>query len=166
VAGLCWWLAAADRPSRSSQVPGGGRRRQATGGGVVGLPVARGRRAGSRGSPWFPLRCNQLKGVRWRGRLWGPVPAPQGSAVPGPVLSATLFGCCPDGLYVPVPAPLAPPASGPAPRKFFSGAPSSLISSEDFPGLALRVDGPARAQLRKLRQQSKQRGERGSWPVT
>src|SRR6476620_8944444 len=51
--------------------------------------------------------------------------------------SITVFGCCPDGLYVPVPAPLAPPSSGPAPRKVFSGAPASLISSEDFPGLAL-----------------------------
>jgi hypothetical protein len=52
--------------------------------------------------------------VRWRDRLLGPVPAPQGSAVPGPVLSATLFGCCPDGLYVSAPAGLAPPSSGPA----------------------------------------------------
>lgn len=23
-------------------------------------------------SHWFPLRCNQLAGVRWRGRLLGP----------------------------------------------------------------------------------------------
>ena len=71
------------------------------------------------------------------------------------------------GLYVPVPAPLAPPfLRGLRPGKVFSGAPSSLISSEDFPGLALRVDGPARAQLRKLRQQPKNNGGEGSWPVT
>jgi hypothetical protein len=29
-------------------------------------------RAGSQGSPWLPLGCNQLLGVRWRGRLLGP----------------------------------------------------------------------------------------------
>jgi hypothetical protein len=58
-------------------------------------------------------RAHQGKGVRWRGRLWGPVPAPQGSAAPGPVLSTT-FWLLSFGLYVSAPAGLAPPSSGPA----------------------------------------------------
>ena len=44
------------------------------------------------------------------------------------------------GSYVPAPARLAPPSSGPASRKFSSGARSSLLSSGNFPALALRVD--------------------------
>jgi hypothetical protein len=99
VAGLRWWLAAADRPSRSNQVPA------AADGGKPGLvsrwlSVARGGR-GSRGSPWFPLRFNQLKGVRWRGRLLGPGAPSQSSGPPGPVcvydvLAAVLTDCtCP-----------------------------------------------------------------------
>jgi hypothetical protein len=59
------------------------------------------------------------------------------------------------GSYVPAPARLAPPSSGPAGPEFPSGARASLISSRNFPPFALRVDGPPRAQLRKLRQQPK-----------
>jgi hypothetical protein len=47
---------------------------------------------------------------------WGQGAPSQSSGPPGPVLSAT-FGCCPDGLYVPAPAGLAPPSSGPAVRE-------------------------------------------------
>ncbi|CAH0217956.1 hypothetical protein SRABI83_02307 [Arthrobacter sp. Bi83] len=36
--------------------------------------------------------------------------------------------------------PLAPPSSGPAVQEFPCGAPSSLISSGNFPPLALRID--------------------------
>ncbi len=123
--------------------------------------------AGSRGSPWFPLRFNQLLGVRWRGRLLGPGRAVAELRTPWPWCVYDVFWLLSFGLYVPVPAPLAPPfLRGLRPGKVFSGAPSSLISSEDFPGLALRVDGPARAQLRKLRQQPKNNGGEGSWPVT
>jgi hypothetical protein len=36
-------------------------------------PGEPGRKACSQGSHWFPLRFNQGSGVRWRGRLLGPV---------------------------------------------------------------------------------------------
>jgi hypothetical protein len=54
------------------------------------LSVARGGR-GSRGSPWFPLRFNQLKGVRWRGRLLGPGAPSQSSGPPEPGVSTTFW---------------------------------------------------------------------------
>ena len=37
-----------------------------------------------------------------RGRLLGPVPASQSSAVPGPVVSTTFFGCCPSDSMCPL----------------------------------------------------------------
>jgi hypothetical protein len=52
-------------------------------------------------------------------------------------------------------------------RKFFSGAPASLISYADFsfPGPA-GGGGLRRPRASKLASSQKQRGERGSWPVT
>jgi hypothetical protein len=109
----------------------------------------------------FPLRSNQLSGVRFAAGCWVQGVPSQSSGPPGPVclrrfLAAVLrIVRARSGPS----SPSVPP--GPAPRKFFSGARSSLISSEDFPCLALRVDGTPRAQLRKLRQQPKNNGGRG-----
>ncbi|MDR6639585.1 hypothetical protein J2Y68_003246 [Paenarthrobacter nitroguajacolicus] len=36
------------------------------------------------------------------GRLLGPVPTSQSSAVPGPVVSTTFFGCCPSDSMCPL----------------------------------------------------------------
>jgi hypothetical protein len=74
------------------------------------------------------------------------------------------FGCCPDGLYVSAPARLAPPSSGPAAQEFPCGAPSSLISSGNFPPLALRVDRPPSATAPQASPAAKTTGERGRWP--
>ena len=62
-------------------------------------------------------------------------------------------------------SPSVPP--GPAVQEFPSGAPSSLISCGNFPHLALRVDRPpSAAEQASLPATKKQRGEKGSWPVT
>lgn len=91
------------------------------------------------GRDWFPLRSNQLSVVRWRGRLLGPVPPSQSSGCPGPVVYVfDVFWLLSFGSYVPAPARLAPPfLRGLRCRKCPSGAPSSLISSGNFPPLAL-----------------------------
>lgn len=89
---------------------------------------------------------------------------------PWPCLSTTFSGCCPSDSKRPpephlTPFPQAPP--GPAAREFPSGAPASLISSGNFPPLALRVDkAPSAAEQASLPATKKQRGERGRWPVT
>lgn len=92
-------------------------------------------------------------GVRWRGRLLGPAPTSQSSALPGPVVSTTFFGCCPDGLYVSAPARPAPPNS-------------SLISFGNFPPLPLRVDRPPSATAPQASPAAKTTRERRRWPIT
>jgi hypothetical protein len=88
-------------------------------------------------------------------------------ARPGPVLSTTSFGCCPSDSRRPL-HPVQPLLRrGLRCRNVPSGAPASLISSGNFPHLALRVDrAPSAAEQASLPATKKQRGERGSWPVT
>jgi hypothetical protein len=94
VAGLRWWLAAADRHPAQLRCRGG--RGRAAAGGVGDV---RGEERQARGVlPWFAALTR--KGVRWRGRLLGPVPAPQSSAALAlfvyDVLAAVLTDCtCP-----------------------------------------------------------------------
>ena len=130
---------------------------------------ARGRLGGSRGNLTRSMLAGLApeKGVRWRGRLLGPVRPSQGSGHPGPVCLRR-FLLLSFGLSCPLRPRPAPPSSGPAGRTIGSGAPSSLISCADCTSLALRVDRACvGAQLRKLRQQPKNNGgRRGSWPVT
>jgi hypothetical protein len=68
---------------------------------------------------WFPLRFNQLAGVRWRGRLLGPGGAVAELRTPWPFLVYDVFWLLSFGLYVPVPTPLAPvvPPGACAPEK-------------------------------------------------
>nr|WP_173160724.1 hypothetical protein [Arthrobacter sp. 68b] len=57
--------------------------RQAKGSGGPRRIRAR-KRACSQHSPWFPLRSNQLMGVRWRGRLLGAAGPSQSSCPSSP----------------------------------------------------------------------------------
>ncbi|TVU62044.1 hypothetical protein FQP90_13395 [Paenarthrobacter nitroguajacolicus] len=64
-----------------------------------------------------------------RGRLLGPGHAVAELLHTLALSSSATFWLLSFGLYVPAPARLAPPSSGPACREIPSGAPASLISS-------------------------------------
>jgi hypothetical protein len=83
-----------------------------------------------------------------------------------PVVSTTFFGCCPSDSYVPAPPRLAPPSSGPAGRNLLRRSCVAYFL-RNFPPLALRVDrAPSGTAPQASPAAKKQRGERGSWPVT
>ncbi len=109
--------------------------------------------------------ADQEKGVRWRGRLWVQCRLRR---APPPLALFCLrrFGCCPVGLYVSAPAGLAPPSSGPAAHEFPSGAPLSLISSENFPPLALTGRQASVGHSSASFASSQDNGGRGDVPVT
>ena len=112
-------------------------------------------------------RARTRLGVRWRGRLLGPVPAPQDSAVSGPACCLRRFGCCPDGLYVSAPASPAPPSSGPAVREMSLRRSFVADFLREFPAPC-----PAGRQASvghssaSFASSQKSTGERGRWPVT
>jgi hypothetical protein len=136
VAGLGGWSPAADRQSRSNQVPGGGRRRPAWAGSRVGLTVDQGVKCRLAGLALVSAALQPVGGrplarpaVGSRGRRRR---APDPLALPclRRFLAAVLR------IVRARSGPSSPCRSsrGLRPGKVFSGAPSSLISSEDFPG--------------------------------
>jgi hypothetical protein len=120
-------------------------------------------RQARRARPGFRCASTSWRASAGAAGCWVQGAPSQSSGPPGPVLVYDVFWLLSFGLYVPVPARLAPvvPPGACAPEKSSPALLRRLFPPKIFRVLPSRVDGTPRAQLRKLRQQPKNNGGRG-----